>query len=627
MDHKGFSLVTVLVLSLVIFLIGGTGLYIASTNFRATRADVNLNVAEKAANSGMLAAFDMINQTGTGGNDQTNSVIGAINYDQHIMFGGRNVWFLSSAGYESPLKNAKVVKTAMFQGFYGAALYTVRGNVKASLGTTRLSGCDSAANPPCYVPAFIYSGSMSTSSTSQNCSAAGATDGTTKGLFGEPATLRLDQGDLSRIFFRVQCFNRFNSPGCTLSLLDYLQFDYGRNPANPATDDFSFQQDAVGLIPANGWGIPVVTLNAPPASVPAVAPSCQVIASGTNLNLASSMTTCTQIVVSASGVVISGSGNRSGASVQIYAYGNNTTFDSTASNFILYTTSSPTVNGSSNFTIKSTAASLNTINNGATNFTLNTAGTTQLNGTIGTALTSTVSTFRIVSTNTITAGAGAVLNNGTIITGPAVVTDTDSLFTATQNFVASGDLTMNFVNLFARKIQLNAGGSNLRILNSLVYVYAFACPTCSRANSAISSVSSSYGACANNAAWCGLSGANVSLNIGRDATGAAQPTLFISNNSSLYAFPTVATFIWGVWYGEDVTYLSTSQVNLNGFFVRNFPPALSLNVSIGSNFTMNFSSAIINTITNRYRFFRPVSCVRDPVTPAAQLIQTRMTNY
>jgi hypothetical protein len=115
--------------------------------------------------------------------------------------------------------------------------------------------------------------------------------------------------------------------------------------------------------------------------------------------------------------------------------------------------------------------------------------------------------------------------------------------------------------------------------------------------------------------------------LGRDASGVAQPTLFISNNSTLYAEKSTETYIWGVWYGEDVTYLSTTQVNFNGFLVRNFPPNLSLNISLGGNFSMNFSIDIINTIANRYRFFRPVSCVRNPVTPAAQLIQTRMTNY
>jgi outer membrane murein-binding lipoprotein Lpp len=629
MNQKGFSLVTVLVLSLVIFLIGGTGLYIASTNFRATRADVNLNVAEKAANAGMLSAFDMINRTGTGGNDQVISVAGLLNYDQHIMFGGRNVWFLSSTGYESAAKKAKVVKTAMFQGYYGAALYTVRGNVNANLGTTRLSGCDASPNPPCYVPAFIYSGSINAASTPQSCSAPGASDGTTKGLFGEPASLKLDQGDLSRIFFRVQCFNRFNKADCTLSLLDYLQYDYGRHPTNPAVYDFSFQQDSAGATPANGWGIPIVTLTAPPANPPAVAASCQITASNSNVNLANIMTTCTQIVINTgvTNVSFSGSGDRSGVPVQIYAGdpASKVTFGSTAGHFTFYTKGSTVVNGSAHFTIISSGK--NEMNTGTTNFELYTSGPTLLKGTIGTAMMTATPTFRIVSTNKITTGAGAVLNNGTIVTGPTSAADTNSLTTAVQNLETEGHLVINFVNLFARQIKVGGSGSTLRVLNSLVYVYAFACPDCSRADSNIGSVKSSFGACLKEAGWCGLYGNNLCLILGRVATGVPPPTLFISNNSTLYAEKSTETYIWGVWYGEDVTYLSTTQVNFNGFLVRNFPPNLSLNISLGGNFSMNFSIDIINTIANRYRFFRPVSCVRNPVTPAAQLIQTRMTNY
>jgi outer membrane murein-binding lipoprotein Lpp len=101
-------------------------------------------------------------------------------------------------------------------------------------------------------------------------------------------------------------------------------------------------------------------------------------------------------------------------------------------------------------------------------------------------------TFRIVSTNKITTGAGAVLNNGTIVTGPTSAADTNSLTTAVQNLETEGHLVMNFVNLFARQIKVGGSGSTLRVLNSLVYVYAFACPDCSRADSNIASVKSSF---------------------------------------------------------------------------------------------------------------------------------------
>ena len=125
----------------------------------------------------------------------------------------------------------------------------------------------------------------------------------------------------------------------------------------------------------------------------------------------------------------------------------------------------------------------------------------------------------------------------------------------------------------------------------------------------------------------------LSLNIGRASDGTARPVLFISNNTTVRTTnPNGTVYIWGTWYGEDVTYLSWSPSTLfhdfRGFLIRNFPPTLSLTINISSsNFKMNFSKPIIDTISNRYRFFREVECVRDPLMPKAQLLQTRMTSY
>ena len=160
MNEKGFSLVTVLVMSLVIMLFGGTSLFVAATNFKSTRADANYNLADKASNAGLLNAFDAINKTGTGGNDRTiTGAVGSASYATSIMYGGKNNWFVSSEGTFS---NSQVIKTALFQGYSGVGLYTVRGQVNASIQSARLSGCDAAPTPDCYVPAFIASGTINT---------------------------------------------------------------------------------------------------------------------------------------------------------------------------------------------------------------------------------------------------------------------------------------------------------------------------------------------------------------------------------------------------------------------------------------------------------------------------------
>ena len=315
MNNKGFSLVTVLVLSLVIMLLGGTGLFIAGTNFKAARADANYNLADKASNAGLLKAFDEINKTGSGGNDRTiTGNIGSAAYATRIMYGGKNNWFVSSEGSFS---NSKVIKTALFQGYSGVGLYTVRGQVNASIQSARLSGCDADPTPDCYVPAFIASGTINTGGTTPKaCTATGATNGTSSGLYGSPATLNLDQGDLSRIFFKVKCFNKFNNSDCNISLLDYLEYDYGRNPADNH-QDFSFQQTGIG---ANGYGIPVVSVVGPSLpAVPSIGGSTCLFPtsspwSGITLNLASAtFATCDEIVLntSLSTVTIQGNGIRS----------------------------------------------------------------------------------------------------------------------------------------------------------------------------------------------------------------------------------------------------------------------------------------------------------------------------
>ncbi|MHB8137507.1 MAG: hypothetical protein ACYDGO_03855 [Smithellaceae bacterium] len=624
LNNKGFTLVVVLILSLVITLLGGTAMYLAATNFKTTAADLKYNLAEKTSNAGLLNAFDEINKAGTGGSDRTIAgAMGNADYSTNIMFGGKNLWFLSSAG---SIGNSRVVKTALFQGYYGAGLYTVRGNVKATLGdSSRLSGCDASPDPDCFVPAFIASGTINTGRGERKaCTAAGAADGTTAGLYGAPVVLNMGQGDLSRIFFKVGCFNKYNNAGCTTSLLDYLEYDYGRNPTDNR-QDFSFGQND------NGFGIPVVSIPALPA-VPGggscIFPVATPPVSGLTLNLSSNLTNCSEIVLNSaiSTVTIQGDGIRSGVPVKIYTNGNNNTpIFSNASNFSFYTTNNDktvTISNSSNFTIHSTNEV--TLNNTNSNFTLYNKGVTNLNGMVsGTA----ANPFRIVSANTINTGAGISLTNGNIMTGPAAVADTNSV-AAPQNLVAGGNITIHNANVFARHIRF-ASHSTVRILDGLIYVYAYACPDCSRAAS-----DSSLNTCrANDNRWCGWYGENISLNIGRAADGTARPVLFISNNTTVQTVnPTGTAYIWGIWYGEDVTYLAWNgnniSQNLSGFLVRNFPPDLTLGINIsGSGFKMNFSKPMIDQVANKYRFFREVECVRDPLTPKAQLIQTRMTNY
>lgn len=702
MNQKGFSLVTVLVLSLVIFLIGSTGLYIATTGVKMTKADMNLNLAEKAANAGLMDALDRINQAGTGGTtSEITGNIGVPTYKTLIEFGGRNLWFLSSEGKDRPSNNSSsVVKTALFQGFYGAGLYTVRGNVNATLGGARLSGCDvvdaTDPNDDCLVPAFVAAGTVNATVPQNDCSTNSATNGTSTGLYGNPAIVNMDQGDLSRMFFRVQCFNKFGNTRCNTSLLDFFEFDYGWNRNGTPMDTSDDVKDMDFLQATNNLGIPIITI--PAVTIPVLPilpvplpPGTYCLHSGSTLNLQTQCTAFTDIVIAStvgnvtiSGIRDIGTPTSPKPPVNIYTGGssNKVKFDG-AVNFNFSATNNPlsiTVNNSANFTINSrvngtegnsltgnnsfavfttrpttlsnnsvfsvTTSAGTTLSDTNSNFTLNTTGSTSissgsslpdgriyttnasmtLNGTVSGSVTN---PFRIVSTNRITAAAGANLSDGVIITGFQSIMDANiNSATAPQYFDALGNITTNNVNIFARSLRF-ANSSTARILNSLIYVYAFACPNCPRTAS-----DSSLVACnTTNNMWCGwYAGSNVSLNIGRDASGNAAPVLFISNNTTVRTInPSRTVYIWGVWYGEDVTYQSwygASNVDIAGFLVRNFPPLLTLSINISSSgFRMNFDRGMIDTVSSRYRFFRRVQCIREPLTPRAQLIQTRMTNY
>ena len=661
-NNKGFSLITVIILSLMMFLIGGTGLYIATTNFRATRADINLNVAEKASNAGLMAAFNQINMAGSDEHNKTiSSTTGDASYLSSIEYGGKNVWFVSSTGsVNGNLQKTKVVKTAIFQGYYGVGLYTVRGRVNARISGARLSGCDASPTPACYVPAFIASGTIDTgNATSHACidnnglPLTSAVNGSSAGLYGSPGTLNLDQGDLSKIFFKVKCFNKYNNKNCSASLLDYLEYDYGWNSAH-TSQEMSFQQTDTG---ANGLGIPVVSVPAIPSwKIPGVSGRCVFPVSGALfgriLDLANDLKNCNEIVLNSALTTVTITGMAAtrmvdGKSVPVIIYtngSNNQPIFSGASNFIFYKTNLPfTVSNSSNFTIYSTnegtfshtnsnftlyTSGKNTLTGTNSNFALYTTEVTNLSGTVtGTA----ANPFRIISTKTINTAAGILMRNGTIITGPVAVVDINDN-TAPQNLVADGDITVDNVNIFARRLEFG-DNSTVNIWNSLIYVYAFACPNCSRTTS-----TSSLDACVSDKNWCGYYGREISLNLGRDpADAAAKPIIFISNNTAVKTDTAGKTeYIWGVWYGEDVTYLrwlGSNSVDVKGFMIRNFPPptpsspSLSLNIILTNKFTFNFSKPVIDTISNKYRFIRKVECVHDPLTPKAQLIQTRLTGY
>ena len=160
-----------------------------------------------------------------------------------------------------------------------------------------------------------------------------------------------------------------------------------------------------------------------------------------------------------------------------------------------------------------------------------------------------------------------------------------------------------------------------------MYVYAYACPNCSRDYS-----TSSLDACYNyNLRWCGWYGRRIRLSIGRSSSGEERPSLIISNNSTVYTNrPRGRVYIWGAFIGEDVTYLLWTRVryqDFRGFLVRNFPSSLSLRIRIYRNFSLEFNKDFLDRLANNFWYFRKIQCIRDDINPLTQLIHTILTAY
>lgn len=570
---NGFSLISTLVISLVLSVLGGAAMYTSMVSYHTTRADIRYSHASKAAEIGLLTAVDSIAQRGSCDVRETyNGTAGNANYSVTVVRQGR-ICFIRSEGTMGP---ARVVKTAIIQSYYGVGLYTVRGSVDAELGgSARLSGCDTTTRPTCFVPAFIASGNVVTTVPEESCD---ADDGFSSGLYGDPAVLSSVRfTDLIPLFFNVNCFNTVTDPQCDVGLLQIIEREYGVNPTNN-NQDFTFDAN----------GIPVV--NIPNPNIP---PSCSVNGSGATVNLSTDYLDCSDIQVNGEDVVITG--NRSGLPVNIYFNGARI-YMGNVSNFNLYYNNPNSVRG--------------------------------------VYLYGSLRDFRIVSrgyVKTVNSTSYTTIDNGTIIIGPSNAANIDNPSSRHRLLLRDNVYIENSV-IIAKGVWTNTDGDGYGryyLLDSLMYVYAYACPSCSR-DSDTSSLDACYYI---DTGYCGVYSYYSYFNAGRDSDGSARPSLIISNNSTLHFRYTRGTaYIWGAFVGQDITYLlwtgwSPNQ-SFRGFLVRNFPQNRTIRIRItSSNFRLDFRKDIIDSLSERFWFFRRVWCIQDPLLPFPQMVQTRLTAY
>ena len=598
MLRRGFSLANVVILSALITLIGYAGLMIVNINAAGSRAENTYLWAEKAANAGLLEAMKRIQATGFCDVNQTfTGNIGNATYEVSIRRSSR-ICFIRSEG---KLGKAKVIKTGILQAYYGVGLYTVRGNVDAEIGSeVRFSGCDNTANPPCFVPAFIASGSVTTAIPPQSCSADNGGYGIYGGTTGEEAIITyVKYTDLIPLFFNVNCFNQYDSTGCDIGLLQIFEQEYGINPSNNRQDMFF----------DNEWGIPRVDFSGlPPAGAceangqltgPWWDPTYVVDVSSSDL------TGCTDIYIdipSNAELEIEGTVNRY---LNIYTFDNDITLVRINSEI-----------SSTGFTLYSTRPVY---------------------------IRSDLEKARIIINNeNLYIRANRTLQDSILVLGFDDVSDTNNTTTANGNIYTLGDITLNRTYVFARHIRF-ASWSDVNVYNSVLYVYAYACPNCSRTgNDSLTECRNSIGWYYNNfLGWiidgpaCGWYGRRNGFYFGGDdnaiSTGNYEPSIVISNNSTVHFTRARDTIYFiGAFIGEDITYLSYyggAGEHFLGFLVRNFPQSESLNIRIYSDFILEFDKAVLDKLAQNFWYFRKIQCIRDDINPRTQLIHTRLTAY
>jgi len=614
-SSKGFSLITVLGLTLIISLIGATAMYISLIDNKLTGANAKYELADKAAEYGLLQAVNSIQANGFCYNTTNNGSDGLATYSTQIQRSS-NVCFVKSTGQ---VGNAKVVKTAIIQSYYGIGLYTVRGGINASYNGGRLSGCDRVNS--CNVPAFIASGRINLNGAhTYSC----PVDNGSKHIFGNPAIINgVKFTDLTPLFFNVDCENSQRDSNCNYGLNNALEDTFATDPNTNIKDFYIDQYNQVVLT-----NTVENNLYTPPTPTP-----CP-IDYNNNLNLGN-LTSSGSCYINRRGVDIYGT-LPSGVQYTIYI-GNN------ASGTILENVNGNTPTSQNNYNIPNYNLTIYTnqpitISDGLFNTRLITDNsiTYSYNGNVPLNNGVPYTTY----TNPNDNNPYCYLQNDIIIQGydnssegnniPQIGLVGDNkaqngyanIFFYTPNY-ATVDLYTSNTDLFVREIIFNDSSNNY-FANSLAYIYSDSFP----ANLPPTNNMQSIQDCNNNIYQCGWTDyqeqTSENVYFGNDINSNLAPSLLINNNSVVLGY---SESFSGIYFGEDVNYIDSYGASVNGFLVRNFPPNLSLNIGFSNNTNFQFNKSAINALSNEFWFVQPVQCVQDNPQPYTQMIQTELTAY
>ena len=585
--EKSYILLTVLIFSAIIALIGAGLALINKQGFLATRANVRFNKLQKAAHYGLIEAIkNIVDRGGVCEAGVFDTTLDGVSVHASTVRRG----LVCSIRSEATLGGARIVLVGATQGFYGIGTYTVKGQVNANIYGGLVSGCD--RNNNCSIPGFIASGPINVTIQTGSCNEAGSF-----GVFGSPPTKpNVNFYDLVPLAFNANCFYEL------LTILEIedswegYSMGLGSNPLwkdenGTSRQDVVFDKGNLTSCPnpreVDEASLIMGNMNVIFPQVPSISPSCRVDRDkDLTLNLTTMKVTsgsetidlsnCTEILINSG----TGTLNINGKASQIK---------------YIYTTNNRgiTISGAENGILINNATSEIEINSNFDPFIVYSRGKVKLNN---------VSYIRVVSLNDINIIYPNVFNS-TLITEKNVVNN-------------SNNLNLTNVNIFAKRINFGSN-TKINIEGGMLYLYTLA--NSERRNNTV------LNGCwyNSNCAWIGSS--LKSINIGTSE----NPVLLILVNSATYIRNTDTVNINAVLFGEGVTYLTWSNIdtqNYRGILVRNFPYTESLNIST-HNVSLQFDYGIINTLNQKYWFVRKFECIKDDPLPYAQTIQTLHSSY
>jgi hypothetical protein len=568
--NKGYVLLIVLILSVIIALIGAGLAFMSKQGYFSTRANTLFNKLQKAAHYGINEAIRRIVESGgvcEEGIFNQDFYVG----DVSVKISTSRRGLLCALRAEANLGGARQVIVATTQGFYGIGTFTVKARERVDwLGGAYVSGCDSQNN--CNIPGIIVSGPINgvPAGIAQTCDRSG-----TVGIFGSPPLKpNVSFYDLIPLTFNVNCFyellnmfeteDSYNGYPMGLGKNPFWEDVYGNTRQDIIFNKGNFTSCPNPLVtdePQVVWNSRLgnFTIRSWSSEIPSIPSSCEF--DSNTLNLSNDLPDCTWIKVKKNVNITGVAPNIK----FIYAPGKDVTIIN-AGNANIITDRTITIN------VKNVSEPLVLYTTGNVNIT---AGP--------------VTRIRIVSQGDINLQTSSTISNSTLITPNSIVNTTNN------------NLTLERLNVFARRINFTR---TTTIRGGMFYLFGYVESVCNSGDPDSSSVSTS-------------------ANIGT----LDDPVLFIMVNSNLRVVNPTPIYFYGVFFAEGPTCIVYSNIRFIGISIWNEPNDFENVDQLGRGFYIQFNYGIINTLNNRYWFVRRFDCIRDDPLPYAQAIQTYHSSY